>query len=419
MTTPSRSSEQSEHSEQQFPMPRRCPFAPPAEYEQLRASGGPAPARLPNGSHALLVTRHADAEKVYSDVRFTTDSSTPGFPSFVPPQEQAAVRAALDAAREGLFIDLDPPEHDYYRRMLISEFGVRRINQLRPRIQQTADSLIDDLERAGRSADLVSSFGLPLSSLVICELLGVPYADHAFFQSCTRRMLAQMTDPSSAQDAQRARVEIRSFLSDLAKKAERAPGDDLIGRLVVQQVRTGALTHEALVGMLVLLLVAGHETTANMIPLGVLALIEHPDQLQALRADPTGWPGAVEELLRYLSIVDWAGGDRMAIEDLDLSGTQVRAGDGVYVLNAAANHDENAFEHPEQLDLGRDARHHLAFGYGVHQCLGQNLARAELQIAYRTLFERLPRLRPVKPLDELPFKYGAPIFGLHELPVTW
>lgn len=399
---------------QSFPIPRRCPYAPPPEYVGLREEGPLAKVSLPGGGTAWVVTRHAEARQALTDPRISTDSSRPGFPTLDP--RPAAAREKEEPPRDGFFIDMDPPEHDTYRRMLISEFSVRRVREMRPAIQRVTDGLIDDMVAAGSPADLVESYGLALPSLVICRLLGVPYADHAFFESRTRTMVTQTGDPATGRAAAE---EIRSYLSALITEAERRPGDDLIGRLVTERRATGELSHEALTGMAFLLLVAGHETTANMIPLGVLTLLEHPGALAGPRADPALWPGVVDELLRYHTVVDWAGGDRMAIEDLEIGGRLVRAGDGIFVLNAAANRDENAFPEPDTFDVRRAARHHLAFGYGIHQCLGQNLARTELEIAYETLFRRLPGLRLTEPVEELPFKYDSAIFGVRRLPLAW
>jgi len=401
-----------------FPMPRRSPFDPPPEYADLREKCPMAYVRSPSGTRIWLVTRHAEGRKVLSDRRVSTDTSRPDFPSLRPVRRTPTPEEAeqLRKAREGQFIDMDPPEHDVYRRMLISEFSIRRINAMRPGIQQVVDMLIDDLLKNGSPADLVQAYGLAIPSLVICQLLGVPYEDREYFQSRTRQILKLSSDPN---ESTRAILDIRSFLSDLVSQAEREPGDNLFGRLVTKYVSTGELSHDAMVGMALLLLMAGHETTANQIPLGVLTLLEHPTQLAQLLADPSLMPGAVEELLRYNSIADWVAFDRMANEDMEIGGQLIRAGEGIYVLGASANRDVRAFERPDEFDIHRGAKHHLAFGDGVHQCLGQNLARAELEIAFGTLFRRIPTLRLAKEVDELRFKYNSAIFGLHELPVTW
>ncbi|GHH63943.1 cytochrome P450 [Streptosporangium violaceochromogenes] len=371
------------------------------------------------GGNVWLVTRHAEAQQVLCDPRISTDPTTPGHPlarsSEHPLSEEE--RRERERLRAGQFIDMDPPEHDVYRRMLIPEFSVRRVREMRPGIQEVVDGLIDDMLKQGSPADLVEAFGLAVPSLVICRLLGVPYADRDFFQSRTRRMIG--TNVEESEDGMLAAAEMWDYLDGLVAEAEREPADNLVGRLVATRRKAGALSHDALVGMTFLLLVAGHETTGNMIPLGVHTLLRAPGQLAALRAAPDGWPDAVEELLRYHSIVDWVAFDRVATEDMEIGGQVVRAGEGMFVLGASANRDPRVFDRPDELDLRRGARNHVAFGYGVHQCLGQNLARAELEIAYRTLFERLPGLRVVGDDEELSFKYDNLVFGLHALPVAW
>ncbi|WP_437332963.1 cytochrome P450 [Sorangium sp. So ce394] len=390
-----------------FPMPRRCPYAPPPEYESMRRQAPLVRVSFRDGPPIWLVTRHAEAQRVLTDRRISTDPTRPGHPFAAmvgTPQEQA-----------GQFIDMDPPEHDVYRRMLAGEFSARRIRELGSFIERVVNERIDDMSK-GREADLVESFSFPVATLVICQLLGVPYEDRAYFQSRTTRMIAGFF---STEEATCARKELWDYLDGLVTAAESSPGDDLIGRLALERRAAGELSHDALVGMVFLLLVAGHETTANMLSLGVFTLLQNPGLLAELRARPELWPDAVEELLRYHSIVDWVAFDRVALEDIEIGGQRVRAGEGLFVLGASANRDERAFADPDALDIHRGARHHLAFGYGIHRCLGQNLARAELEIGYRTLFERLPALRVVGGVEELPFKYDRRTFGLYRLPVAW
>ncbi|HEY3681981.1 MAG TPA: cytochrome P450 [Streptosporangiaceae bacterium] len=394
---------------QSFPV-QRCPFGPPAEYARMRDEAPVVRVRLPDGRVLWVVTRHAEAQRILTDPRISTDTTREDFTSISGGHDNETM-AKLHA---GMFIDMDPPEHDVYRRMLISEFSVKRIKAMRPGIEATANELIDAMLAGDRPADLVAEFGLPLPSLVICQLLGVPYEERAYFQSRTRQLVNFGSDPEAAIAATE---QIRAYLDDLVTRAEGDPGDNLIGRLVTERRATGELSHDALVGMTFLLLIAGHETTANMLPLSVLTLLRNPGQLAELRDDPSLWPGAVEELLRILSITDWAAFDRMAIADIEIGGTTIRAGDGVYVLGLAANWDERAYPKPGDLDIHRRARNHVAFGFGVHQCLGQNLARAELEIALRVLFDRIPDLRAAT--EDFNFKIGAPIFGLYDLPVTW
>jgi len=247
----------------------------------------------------------------------------------------------------------------------------------------------------------------------------VPYADHAFFEDRSRTAIRRGSTP---QEAQRAFMDLVLYLDRLLRRKDRNPGDDLLSRLVVEQERTGALSHEQLVSVAMLLLTAGHETSANMIGLGVLTLLRDAEReggmLARLAADPAAVRDVVEELLRHLAIADTVP-TRVATEDVAVGDQVIRAGEGVVVLIAAANHDPRAFREPELFDPGRRARHHIAFGYGVHQCLGQNLVRVELEVVFATLFSRLPNLRIAAPVDELPFRHDAELFGVWELPVAW
>ncbi|MCP2163891.1 cytochrome P450 [Goodfellowiella coeruleoviolacea] len=400
---------QSTASEPQvFPMRRECPFAPPTEYAGLRAERPVSRVSLPTGGSAWVVTRHADVRTVLTDPRFSADVRKPGFP-LVAPLQQTVGRERPS------FLRMDPPEHSAYRRMLIAEFTVKRVKALRPGIQSTVDGLIDAMLAGPPHADLVESLALPVPSLVICQLLGVPYADHESFQDWARVLLSR----TSGHEAVNAVFQqLVGYFDELIDLKRREPGEDLLTKLVTDYLETGQVSRENLVTTMILLLNAGHETTSNMISLGTVALLENPDQLAELRADPDVLPAAVEELLRYLSIADTVP-SRVATEDVELGGTLIRKGEGVIGLLAAADWDPEVFPDAESFDIHRGNRRHLAFGYGVHQCLGQNLARLELEIVFGTLFERIPTLRVAAPLDELPYKHDSLLFGLHELPVTW
>lgn len=249
--------------------------------------------------------------------------------------------------------------------------------------------------------------------MVICALLGVPYADHEFFESQSRRLLRG----PAASDIDAARDALDEYFRALIQRKRSDPGEGLLDELIVQQLDTGAVNHDELVRMAEILLVAGHETTANMISLGTFTLLQHPDQLARLRASTDLMPAAVEELLRFLSIAD--GMSRVATQDIEVGGVTIRTGDGVILSTSVINRDEAAYPSPDELDLGRNSHNHVAFGFGIHQCLGQNLARAEMEIALRTLFDRLPGLRLAVPADDIPFKPGDTIQGMVELPVAW
>jgi cytochrome P450 len=315
----------------------------------------------------------------------------------------------------GQFFLMDPPDHTRLRRMLIPEFTFRRIEGLRPAVARICDELIDTMTADGRGeADLVESYALALPSRAICELLGVPYEDHDFFQRQARAFSSLAAGPA---EMMAARTALHAYLGDLLATRAREPADDLISRLATERVATGEATREEAVGVASLLLVAGHETTANMFPLAVVALLRHPAQLSALRADPAGWPVAVEELLRHLTVAH-SGLRRIATEDVEVSGVRIRAGEGVIVALQAANRDPAVYADADALDITRDSGGHLAFGHGPHQCIGQSLARIELQIGLAALFERLPGLR----LAASPEDFATPanaVHGVRSLPVTW
>ncbi|MFC4031177.1 cytochrome P450 [Streptomyces polygonati] len=392
------------------PAPRGgCPFDPPPAYGRVREEQPVARVSLWDGSSCWLLTRHQDVRSVLRDTRFSAEASRPGFPFL------SAGRKALTTSNAS-FIRMDDPEHAQLRRMLTGDFMVKRIEALRPRVQQLTDELLDRMTEGRQEADLVADFALPLPSVVICLLLGVPYADHAFFQDRSRTMLNSVSTPEQIEEAQ---DDLLRYLAGLAESKAAAPDDGILSRLVAR----GELTVAQIAAMGRLLLVAGHETTANMTALSALALLRDPDQLARLRdaalaGDTAAVQGAVEELLRYLSIVQ-GGVARVATEDVTVGDVRIRAGEGVLLMLNAANRDEEAFPGGDSLDVSRDARRHVAFGFGVHQCLGQPLARLELQVALAALLRRLPGLRLAVPFEEIGFRTEMLVYGVHALPVTW
>ncbi|GGS07005.1 MULTISPECIES: cytochrome P450 [Streptomyces] len=394
-----------------FPLRRTCPFAEPPEYAGLRADAPVSRAALKvNGKPAWLVTRHEHVRQVLGDSRVSSNLKLPGYPHqfHIPEELLAQVRLMM--------LNMDPPEHTAHRRMLIPEFTARRVRELRPRIQQIVDEHVDAMLAAGGPVDLVTALALPVPSLVICELLGVPYEDHARFEEWSAALMNHDLSPQEYGAAVQA---LDTYLDQLVTLKENEPGDDLISRFLEKNRTEQVADHTDVVTMARLMLVGGHETTANMIALGVLALLEHPEQMAELRADPALLPNAVEELLRVFSISD-AGTARVAVADIEVGDVTIRAGEGILALNNAADHDESVFPDPDTLDIHRkEARSHLAFGYGVHQCIGANLARAELEAVYGTLLRRVPGLRLAAPVEELRFKDDAMVYGVYELPVTW
>ncbi|MFJ9614897.1 cytochrome P450 [Streptomyces noursei] len=389
-----------------FPQDRTCPYHPPTNYRPLRESGPLSHVALYDGRRIWAVTGHTEARALLVDGRLSADRQNPAFP--ITLERFEAVRRVRTP-----LIGVDDPEHNTQRRMLIPSFSVKRTIALRPQIQRIVDELLDRMVAQGPPAELVSAFALPVPSMVICLLLGVPYADHEFFEERSHRLLRG----PSAEEGEEARLELEDYLAGLIAAKEKTPGDGLLDELITERLRTGSLRHEELVRLAMVLLVAGHETTANMISLGTFTLLEHPDQLAQLKADDNLMPAAVEELLRFLSIAD--GMLRVATDDIEIAGRTIRAGDGVMFSTSLINRDEAAYPAPDELDLDRSARHHVAFGFGVHQCLGQNLARAEMEIALRSLFRRIPDLRLAVPAAEIPFKPGHTLQGMIELPLAW
>ncbi|MGW1913313.1 cytochrome P450 [Streptomyces sp. NPDC002076] len=391
-----------------FPQDRTCPYHPPTGYEPLRDGRALSRVTLFDGREVWAVTAHATARALLADPRLSTDRRRPGFP--MPTERFAGIRD-----RRVALLGVDDPEHQRQRRMMIPSFTVKRAAELRPWIQRTVDGLLDAMIAQGPPADLVPAFALPVPSMVICGLLGVPYSDHEFFEEQSRRLLR---GPRAA-DSVQARARLEEYLGGLidAKAKQVEPGDGILDDLVHHQLRDGTVDRAELVSLAVILLVAGHETTANMISLGTFTLLQHPDRLAELRADPALLPAAVEELMRMLSIAD--GLLRVALEDIEIAGTTIRAGEGVLFSTSVINRDPTLYDDPDALDFHRPTRHHVAFGFGIHQCLGQNLARAELEIALRSLLARLPGLRLAVPAEEIPFKGGDTIQGMLELPVTW
>ncbi|MEW2167765.1 cytochrome P450 [Streptomyces sp. NPDC007084] len=389
-----------------FPQDRTCPYHPPTGYQPLREDRPLSRISLFDGRGVWVVTGHATARELLTDQRLSSDRTLPAFPA-------TTERLAGSRDRRVALLGVDDPEHHVQRRMLVPSFTLRRTAALRPRIQETVDRLLDRMAEQGPPAELVNDFALPVPSTVICALLGVPYADHDFFEAQSRKLLR---GPAGA-DVDEARSQLDDYFGSLIDRKQAEPGDGLLDELIHDQLREGRIDRRELIRLATILLVAGHETTANMISLGTFTLLRHPEQLGELRADPGLMPAAVEELLRFLSIAD--GLLRVATEDIEVAGKTIHAGDGVVFSTSVINRDTQTFPDPDDLDWHRPARHHVAFGFGIHQCLGQNLARAEMEIALLSLFDRFPGLRLATPADAVPFKPGDTIQGMLELPVTW
>lgn len=389
------------------PIPRdaRCPLKPPPEFDDWREADG-LQMVLWRHEPTWLVSRYEDIRAALTDPRLSANT-LPEVLQAKPTDDDVPV----------VFARIDDPEHNRLRRMMTRDFTFRRAEGMRPQIQELVDGFLDDMIRKGPPADLVRDFALPVPSLVISLLLGVPYDDHEFFQEHSTRGL----DSRSTDDEKMAAIgAMFDYMWKLAELKQNEPGDDLMSRLITEYVGKGELNRATAVMNCVILLQAGHETTAGMISLGTIALLQHPDQLARLQEtdDPALIANLVEELMRYLSIVHTQV-DRVALEDLTINGQLIRAGDRVLMNLPAGNWDTAFIDDPATLNIERNARGHLGFGFGVHQCIGQNLARVELQIALTTLFRRLPGLALAVPADELSFAGEQEIYTIHELPVTW
>ncbi|OXM73255.1 MULTISPECIES: cytochrome P450 [Amycolatopsis] len=385
------------------------PFDPPGEFTRLRESRPVCPLVFPDGHEGWLVTGYDEVRQVLADTRFSSRLDlgiihvpypTPGMPPQTEPSPQMP----------GMFISMDPPDHTRLRRRLTGAFTVKRMKQLEEHIKEIAERHLDEMARLAPPVDLVKEFALPVPSLVICELLGVPYEDRETFQHNAARF---MVKDIGLEEKIAVVGALTGYLGELVTRKRAEPGEDILSDLA----RQDDLSIEELTGIAFLLLLAGHETTANMLGLGTFALLEHPEQMAELRANPELVPGAVEELLRYLSVADVFY--RYATEDLELGGETIPQGSTVVVSLLSANRDPRRFDEPDALDVHRNARGHMSFGHGVHQCLGQQLARLEMRAGFGGLLRRFPDLRLAIPANEVKLRTDMNIYGVHELPVTW
>ncbi|MFI9388495.1 cytochrome P450 [Kutzneria sp. NPDC052558] len=393
-----------------FPMerPAGCPFDPPAEYAEFRARETLPVLECPAGIDAYVASGYDQVRALLNDPR----TSTRGAPSNHVIRDRAVVVDAMP----GSIIHFDGAEHVRYRRMLTPEFTVKRMRALRGRIGELVESHIDAMLAKGGPVDFVRDFALPLPSLVICELLGADQEDRARFQEQATVMISTDGDP----DLFMATVqEVLEYITGLVTARMERPRDDMLSRMI-QRGRDSKQppTVLELANLGLFLLMAGHESTANMIGLGALAMLRHPEQLALLRADPALAESAVEETLRYLSIVHY-GLLRYATEDIVHGSQTIRAGEWLVASLASANRDGSVFADPDTFDLRRAPTKHLAFGFGSHQCIGQQLARVELREVFSRLFGRIPSLRLAVPFEELEFKASTLAYGVAALPVTW
>ncbi|MGW2185705.1 cytochrome P450 [Streptomyces sp. NPDC001719] len=393
--------DESVHTVATLPTARQpgCPFDPPAELIDARRQSPISRCTHPGGRPGWLVTGYDLVRSVLADPRFSSRKELMNMGDFeIPP------------APPGEFLLMDEPQHGRYRKPLMGKFTVRRMRLLTERIERIAADCLDAMEKAGPPVDLVTAFAKPIPTIVICELLGVPYEDRGSFQEQIDTFMGGETSDEALIAAYTATQE---YLAGLVAAKRADPTDDVLSELTDSD-----LTDEELKGISLILLAAGFDTTANMLALGTFALLRHPDQLAALRADPALTDQAVEELLRYLSVAKtfW----RTALEDVELDGRTIKAGTTLVLSYSTANRDPERFADPHVLDLQREYSGHLAFGHGIHQCLGQQLARVEMRVAFPALLHRFPTLRLAVPADEVALRpETADIYGVKSLPVAW
>ena len=366
---------------------------------------------LDPGSYVL--TRFADCEAVLRDARWSSNPAHRPTPVGV---DEVDFRTGLSDAEVNVLLFLDPPDHTRLRKLVSKAFTPRRVEALRPRVQQLVDEILDEAAERGE-LDVVHDLGFTVPVTVICELMGVPVSDREQFgpwSSAATRLLDGIIPEDEAMAGVAGLVNIVGYFNDLYDQRRRDPGDDLLSALVLAEEEGDRLTEAELRSMTVLLFVAGHETTTNLIGNGTKALLEHPDQLARLAADPSLVPSAVEELLRFDGPVHLTG--RIAsVDGLEVGGRTFAKGEQVVTLLAAANRDPARFDDPDQLDVGRGDSHHLAFSHGIHFCLGASLARLEGQVAIGSLVARFPDM--ALRTDPVTYRDHFVLRGLDELRV--
>ncbi|MGV9267901.1 cytochrome P450 [Kitasatospora sp. NPDC003701] len=381
-------------------------FDPPAIFDELRKERPLARMVYPDGHVGWIATSHELARQVLSDPKFSHNLEIGHFPvtKYGGPVPQFP-------AMPGMFIHMDPPEQTRFRRLLTREFTGRRISQLAPEVEAVAAEQIKVVREHGDSADLLETFVNPLVLRVLSDLIGLPYSERDRYAEAP----AVMNNPfGDAQESMAAFAQVGAFIQETIARKKEEPGDDILSRLIA----SGELTDEELGNITALLLFAGYETTEGALAVGVFALLHHTEQLAALRADPSKLDDAVEEILRYITVNQYEI-FRTALEDLELGGHTVKKGETVTVSLPAANRDPAKFGCPAELDLDRDTAGHVAFGYGVHQCIGQNLARLQLKVGLRALLEAFPDLRLAVPADDVPLRTHGSVFAVKSLPVSW
>ncbi|MEV0109801.1 cytochrome P450 [Nocardia sp. NPDC050799] len=396
-----------------FPSPRAdtCPFDPPPAYEEYREDSGITEIRLWNDQTAWLITRAGYFRALLNDPRVSAVRAHPNMP-------KTSQMAAAKLPTRASFRSMDGDEHRRLRRMVTRDFSMPKVEASKAEIRQICDDLIDKMIAEGPTADIITDYAFGLPTQLFCHILGVPFEKRQFFETEVTTMFSRSSNIEKSEAAGQALLGyFRDFVDEVAAQE---PRQDIVSRLVHEQYAKGLIDLPDLLNTLVLLIGGGFDTTGNGIGSSVHLLLQHPAQLAVLRdtEDQKVIDNAVEHLLRYVPIID-TGLDRVALEDIDLDGHLIKAGEGIVLNVPAANRDPRDFDKPDEFDITGPAPAHIAFGYGPHLCLGQNLARAELQIAIPTLLKRLPGLAHALPVDEIPWRFDRQIVGVDALPVTW
>ena len=397
-----------------LPMPTDGPLEPPAEWERLRGQCPVATVELPSGDTGKLLTRYDDVRNLLTDPRFARPTTTDNGARVAP---EGAGGSAATGDYE-LAIPENGEPHLRWRRQVGKYFTAKRMRALRTGMTKTAESLIDDMVDRGRPGDLKAALGFPLPVYVICDLLGAPAEDRERFSYWSDAFLN--VTRFSKDETRAAHAEFIQYMTDLiaAKRAE--PGEDLLSMLIKESEAEGeGMTDPELLSTGMGLLVAGHETTANMIGKMIAMLLADRSRWERLLADPSLSRTAVDEALRYDANLGGFGIRRYLTEDTNINGELLPSGTTVFCALPSANRDKNTFPNPDEMDLTRTPNPHLTFGAGPHSCLGQSLARTELQVVLETLLHKLPTLALAVPTDELQRVEGLLVGGLREVPVRW
>jgi cytochrome P450 len=391
-----------------YPMPRSCGLHPSKALADLQALSPLTKVQIWNKESAWLVTRYAEVRELLADPRLSVNSELQGYPT-------ANFAAAQMREEFPTFLQMDAPEHQRLRRMVAADFSPKASEAWRSETEEVVKDAIESLLQLTPPVDFIEEFALVIPSMLIARILGVPYEDHKFFESRSHTFTSNHSTP---EEIQVATVEMREYLTELVAAKDRDPGEDLLSRLVVKHMRTGELSHDQVVAHARLLLAGGHETTASVIGLGMLALLLDPDQRYRLANDRTLMRNAVEEMLRFTNTLH-IGRRRVATSDISIGGVTIKAGEGVIVDNFIGNRDPRVFNDPDSFDIERDTSAQMTFGYGPHQCIGQHLARVELQVVFNQLLDKIPTMRLAVDFEELRFKESAIVYGLEALPIAW